>query len=382
MPLSLKSILSGASADEVKQQLVSLLLSAGFPATSWQPFTVGRTLVEGEALSLSDLAGAIAKIGASGFLAYAEGAWLDLVATELYASPRKAGVTTQGTVEFSDAAGAGPFTLPAGVWIANPAGGRYQTTTSAVLPLSGTVSVVVQAERPGAAYNVADGTDFTLVTSLPGVTATTDTPPGSTWITQQGADRESDADMRIRCRDRWPTLGYGATIGMYRYWALTASNEVTKVAAFAHTPAPGQVSVYLAGPSGPVSPGAVAAVQAYLDARAPLCVQAIAAAATQLTIVVQGSVGVKAERYNEASAAIQQRLAEYFATIPIGGSGAGFVFTSEIIRCIMDADPGVVYAQPTNPSHLGVALLPDQIAVLSLTVSPTPYAGALWLEKV
>ena len=42
-------------------------------------------------------------------------------------------------------------------------------------------------------------------------------------VAEQGADEESDAALRARCKARWGELGYGATEAAYRFWASTAS---------------------------------------------------------------------------------------------------------------------------------------------------------------
>jgi len=378
MPLSLASILSPPTADEVKQTLANLLASAGFPVSSWQPYTVGRGLLESESTSLADLAAVIGQIAAGGLLDYATGAWLDLLATNAYGLTRKTGLPTKGTLRLTDAGGVGPVGVAAGALRAQSAGLYYRNVDGGTLTLSGTLTLTWQAEQIGAVYNASNGADFALVTTIPGVTIATQSDPGESWITQQGLDVESDEQLRIRCRTRWATLGGGASIDAYTSWAMTASEEVAKVAVFGHTPAPGQVSIYLAGASGTVSSGAVDAVEAYLTpARVPVCVEVLVSAAFPLELVIAGTAQVKAARYSAAKAAIQKALTLLIADLPMGG----ILYSAQVIKAVMAADPGLVDFTLTG-GDADVELATNEVGVLSLTFSDNPGAGLFAVVKV
>jgi hypothetical protein len=120
-----------------------------------------HTLTEAESANLADLAQTIRSIAAGGFLEYAEGGWLDLLADGLYDERRKPSVFTQGTIRLTDAAGAGPFTIvPGQLWASDI--GRTRRFTNLVggsLPLSGTLDLTWQAESPGASWNLASRRD-------------------------------------------------------------------------------------------------------------------------------------------------------------------------------------------------------------------------------
>jgi uncharacterized phage protein gp47/JayE len=378
-PLTLKTLLTPATFEEMKQELANRFATAGFPVSSWQPFSTGRTLTEGESSALADLGQLLGQIAAGGFLDYASGGWLDLLGKNLYGLTRKPGLPTLGQLELSDDGGVGPVDVKPGKLLAQSGGLFYRNVDGGTLALNGTLALTWQAVAIGAEYNASNGATFELSTTIPGVSlAPKPLTLGGSWISQQGINPETDPAYRTRCRTRWPTLGGGASIEAYTSWALTASDEVSSVAVFAHTPLPGQVSIFLAGAGGPVSPGAVAAVQAYLTpARIPVCVEALVDTAATFSLVIAGTVLVKASRYVTASSRIQKRLQKLVGDMPIGGS----LTSGQIIQAIMDADPGVVDVS-LESGDTDYALSPSQVAVLGLTLSDTPGPGLLCLTKV
>ena len=169
---TLVSLLAPPSADQVKASLLSFLQARGFPVTDWAEGGVARTLVEMIARALAELSKLVAVIAASGFVAFSTGDWLTLVAAQVYALSRNPATFTQGVVILSDSAGAGPFTVvPGQLWFGSSDGRRFANTIGGVLPKSGALSLAVQAESPGSAFNVPTGSVTTLLTPLPGVTA-------------------------------------------------------------------------------------------------------------------------------------------------------------------------------------------------------------------
>lgn len=360
MAVNLSELLAGSTTDETLATLVALAAVAGFPAYAWQSGTVPRTFFELESVSYADLTQVIGAIASGGFVDYAEGPWLTLRAAQGYNVQRQPAVSTQGTIRLTDAGAIGPVVIATvGQVVIESGDSRYRNATLGTLPLSGTLDLTFEAETPGAAANVPDGSSFELVTSLPGVTAEQVTPPGGTWITQQGADEESDTALRARCKARWGELGYGATEAAYRYWAATASAEVTRVAV-AEAPADGTVAVYVAGTAGAISAPGLAAVQAYIEARRPQCVQPTAYNASQVAISLAGTATVVAAQLAAAQAAVQAAIVAHLALLPIGGT----VYRAQLEVVIMQAHPGMV----------NVAL--DLAPVTLLLANEVPISGA------
>ena len=131
-----------------------------------------------------------------------------------------------------------------------------------------------------------------IVPALAGVDATSPAyGGGATWRTRDGIDRETDAALRQRCRDRWATLSSGFPQAAVRYWATSArladgsSAGCTRVG-FGDIDGIGGYVVYVATTGGTLSAPGVAAVQAELNARKPQTDKPSVVAATQITITI------------------------------------------------------------------------------------------------
>ncbi len=254
---------------------------------------------------------------------------------------------TEGVVTLTDPSALGPFNESNGsVWFLSEEGLRFVLSQDVVLPLSGTLTgVVVRAESPGAAYNVANNTINQLSTSVPGLTVNNPDPGSGSWVTSSGTDAESDVDLALRCMERWPTLGEaGAVAGTYDLWAKAADGTVTRTKVFADGTVAGQVDVYVAGAAGALSGGVVAAVQDYIDQRVPLCVSALVLSPTNHAITIAGDVYVAAAMLATATAAVATALDELASTTEIGGT---FYF-SQLEAAIQDVS-GVRNVELSSP---------------------------------
>ena len=148
------------------------------------------------------------------YLKTASGTFLDLFG-DGYGVTRKTGQRTQGTLSFSRIDPADELTVPSGTIISSlPVNNTvYQLTllADAVFP-SGASSTTGTAEAVtiGGAYNLESG--YYDQIQFDGVTVTNETG----WITQLGADDESDDDFRLRIRNAFNTLSSYHTDGIYR----------------------------------------------------------------------------------------------------------------------------------------------------------------------
>jgi len=325
---------------------------------------VGRTLTEAEAQALSDLAAKLAQIAAGGFLDLAEGPWLALLAKSQFDVDPFPAIVTQGQVVLSDVAGAGPYTIqPNQLWFASISGYRFNNIGGGVLPKGGTLALLVQAESPGAGWNVAVGTITTLSTPLPGVAVNNPALPSGTWIVQQGADAESDPQIRIRCRAKWASIGTGATADAYSYWSLSAAPDVRRVRVYGD-PATGIVSVYLAGVSGPVGPDTAKLVDALLQTKRPLTVTVRALAATARPTTITATLYVHAAAAAaQVLAAAQNALDALARATDIGA----ILYRAAIIQTLMDV-AGVFNCTVSDPGA-DVALGPTEVAVTSYSLT-------------
>jgi uncharacterized phage protein gp47/JayE len=333
------------------------------PVTSWQEGSFGRTLVDTDAVVLEDESLYQRRLVDGGFLETAEGAWLTLLARNLYGLDRRQGAVAQGDVLLSDVLSAGPFSLAAGqLTLESTSGLRFRNTAAATVPKGATgFALRVQAEKPGAAYNVGLGALTKLVTALPGVTATN----GAAWLAAQGREEESDELLRARCRARWGSLGPAAPSGAYETWARAALADVTQVRARASATVPGQVDVLVAGAGGALSAAQVATVNSYVQARVPLANTAVVASAANRTLTVGGTVYVAAANRDAAVAQNQLELDALIHSIPIGGT----IYRSALIDKVMNP-VGVRNVDLTLPAA-DTALGAAEVAVLANSLTYT-----------
>jgi len=370
VPASLSSLIVPLTKDDVRRNLLGLLRVVGFPVASWAPSSVPRALVEIFSESLADLSTTVSKIARGGFLSLAENEWLSLVAAEFFGVERKPAVFAVGLAVLTDAGGAGPFTIvPNQLWAAAKSGLRFTNVTGGVLSLGGKLVLEWKAENSGAAFNVPVGDLSTLLTPLPGVSLTNPALTGSgSWLVTQGVDPESDAALRLRCQEKWSSLGAGGNAPAYAYHAKNASPQVTRVRVLEAFPTGGQVTVICAGPSGAIADAkTLADVSAYLeDGRRPQCVKVHVRSAVARVIVVTGDVRVRATMKEPAVAFVSAQLTSMQQTLDIGEK----VPVAELVQRIMDA-PGVINVvlvdaltnAPLVPGKDDIALAFDEVAM-------------------
>src|SRR5262249_36462305 len=113
------------------------------------------------------------------------------------------------------------------------------------------IDIDIRAGEVGASSTAAPNTITEFVTKLLGVEVTNAAP-------LVGLDAESDAALRVRCRDSLGALSPNGPPAAYRYWAKTAKRAdgspvgVTRVRLMP-PPGDGSMQMYVASATGPVS---------------------------------------------------------------------------------------------------------------------------------
>lgn len=331
---TLADLLTSPSEEDTTDLLLALLAIAGFPVTQWQSGGIARTLVKMTARATSNLVALVTTVAGAGFNKYSTGGWLTLLADQVYGNERNGASFTIATVTVSLDPGADPTTITAGqLWFLWPATQKRYRNIDAVpivLSLGSTnVPITVQAEFPGSDHNAPDGGISELSTPLPGLDIT-----GST-VTTQGTDDELDTALQLRNSGKWGTTGAAANATGYASWAATASAEVTRVVAVENAPDEGDVTVIIAGPSGPATPTAIAAVKTYITndtstdpptVRSPLCVDVTVQSATLRLIPITGTITIPAIAGVTQAAALALVTASvnaYINSLPIARAGGG-----------------------------------------------------------
>lgn len=334
----------------------------GFPITSWQPLSTPRTLVENDVEALQALFDIVQGLGLGGYLSTATGPWVDLQLQQNFNDARRLGLSTIGNVQVTDAQNQGPFNLAAGDLIIATGGGLQYTNTQAVVVALGAAAQVIQVQAvgTGVAYNAPNNTIVVRVSAQAGLTVNNPDPGSGTWVTRGGTDAETDAQAIARAQAKLPALGFGAPTPDYDTWAKAASDEVTKTTTSIDQTTAGRLNLYLAGSGGGVTVGAVAAVQAYVNPRAPQCVDVVVASAATLVVNIIGTIFVFKGFEAQARAAWEAALAELVASAPIGPAT---IYLDQIRKCFLDA-PGVRNAFITGPI-LDVQLTAAQVIAIT-----------------
>lgn len=354
--VTLAQLVSPPSVDDWRTSLLGFLGASDFPVTAWDPTGNARGLVEAEADALASLSKTIAAIASGGFLDYATGDWLTLLAKSVYGEDRKQGVVLIGSLLLANSTGAGIPINPYDLTVESDNLLTYQNTTGGTVPAGGTLPVTIVAGAPGTAYNVGNGSISTLLTPVPGLSVSNPAVGGTgTWIVTAGVDVESDTALATRCRAKWGTLGTGGTVDAFTSWALSSSSSVTRVKIQENTPSGGQVTVLVAGAAGAiVDAPTLAAIDAYIQLRRPLTVRVFTQSASNFNVRVIGTVTVQALQLTTAKAAVATALTNLFASLPIGAT----IPVSTVVSAIA-AVPGVNEVALTNPSNVALRLGTD-----------------------
>lgn len=157
------------------------------------------------------------------YVSTAGGFYLDLLA-EAYDVSRKPATKAAGFLTFSRDNSAQPVSIPKGTAVQTvPINGkifRMTTDADAVIP-AGELSarIACTAEEPGSGYNLGAGYYCCLNGDVPGVTAVTN---GTDYLTEPGADEESDEQLRLRVRYQFAAAGDWHTDAKYR--SMIAAN--------------------------------------------------------------------------------------------------------------------------------------------------------------
>ena len=366
-----------------KTEILTALERAGFTgAFTWQSGTSPLAFVETQADATTRFDNAAAILAKGGLNDEAEDETLTVHSDQVYDNQRMIGRRTRGRLRLVDAAGVGPFTFQAeSCSFSIGRGGRlyngYGGTVT--LPRSGQLLLPVESDGPGAIYALAPAGTITYFARgvLPGVTVTNQTDWLAGADAQVGTDDESDARLRTRNRSKWGSLGAGSPESAYKGWALKADPQVQRVAALTNVDMldPGVVTVLIAGASGALGGGVVAAVQnAIAPAQIggeliPETARAIVASAVNRTIAISGVIYVQRE-YNTTAfqQAVASDVASFFADMDIGQL-VSWERVLEVVTNRAGISARVIYNVENFLPNADVPLLYNEVAVPSLSLT-------------
>lgn len=158
--------------------------------------------------------------------------------------------------------------------------------------------------------------------------------PGS-WITTQGSDLESNANLAQRCRDNWGTLSEIATGSFYQRLAKSTpdvGSQVTQCIVIEDAEINNKVNIVVAGPEGALPPATVALIQTYIDPRAIGTDYPVVQSPSTLDVALVATVTIAAASLAAAEAAIIVAMTDYVNETAINGT----LRISKIIELVMD----------------------------------------------
>lgn len=195
-------------------------------------------------------------------------------------------------------------TVPAGRRFIRESDGRVFVTTAAVeIPSSGSVLLTVQAEAPGYLYNAVAGAVLAREGAYDELTSDATVATGGL---ADGANAESDDDLRERVLDVKRNPPMGGAVHDYRRWAWSVTG-VRKVFASRYDDDGSRIAVVVLGQGRGTtalpSPTLIAAVQDVIDEERPL------AAKVTVTAPVAKVINVTIAALDPASTAVRDEIA-------------------------------------------------------------------------
>lgn len=371
--LTLSQLFSVETITNLYQRGLDVADALGLPVTSWRAGDPTRSLYWYTAEILNTLETAVSDYIKSDFLDYASGDWLTFVAEQKYGVERIEATYAAGDLTLSNA-GTNQYDFdPGDLTFYNSTNQKtYHSTTGGTLAPSGTLVVSFEADEAGADSSAALDEIDELVTTFLDVSI-------STSEAAIGVDEQSDVSLREQCRDSLGALSPNGPLDAYTFVAknsdLTGVTEITKADSIGNS-VTGDVSVYLAGPTGAVSSGSRdAAEAAILQWATPLCVTPTVASAANVPITITATVEIYStvgETESAIQTAVQDALSDFFASDEnrIGGDD-GALHASKIESVIFSAFPGYIFNVTLSSPSGDTSIAAGQIATISGTPSIT-----------
>lgn len=361
MAVTFDELIEPADKDDYLASELSIAAALGLPETSWQPGAVGRTILEIVAQQFANADDVRVLIAKGGFLDFATGSWLTVLAQDVYDVTRIEATFATGPVTLTNTTGSPIIIGVAAVHLTTSAGlATYRNTIGTTVPASSSVTIDFIADQAGAIGSANAGAISVFVTPVIGLTASNPDP----FV---GVDEESDLLLAQRCRDALGRLSPDGPSAAYVYFAKTATRAdgtpigVTRVQVIADS-STGLVTVWVADASGAIAGGDVTYVNTAVQQNAvPLGINAAVVNATEVNVQVVATVYARAPV--PTADQIVTELVNFFGQLPIAAPTAwNYIYLDEITGAIWRAFPSVTHVVLTLPAAT-VALAAGRVPV-------------------
>jgi hypothetical protein len=381
MTTSLATLLVQQTKSAIFDTCLAVGESLGLPVTSWREGDPTRSVYWVVSELGETLMRVVAQFCAAGFLDYAEGDWLTLLAAQGFNVEREAATYGSCLGTLTNAGGVSRTIGVGDLTVRNSTTQKtYHNTTGGVVPAGGTLEgVTFEADEAGSESNASVGEIDELVTTVLGLSVANTTAA-------TGLDEQDDAGLRSACREKLGSLSPNGPRDGYAYVAknadLTGTSGITRCRTFDDSDT-GDVLVYLAGPSGAVSgPDLTAATTAILENATPLCITPTIASAVNVAVPVTYSLWVYDSAgltTDEIEELVEDALAAVFASRPIGGDiippdSTGSLYHALLERTILGVSSHAFRVSVSTPAG-DTALDNDEVATLG-AITPTVYVVA------
>jgi len=383
--LSLTSLLIKETKAAIYAKGLSIASAVGLPVTTWQAGDPTRSLYHLQSEILSTLEEIVAAFIASGFLDDATGIWLKILAKQFFDVDVPEATAGTCTVVLTNTGGRVDDYDPGDLVFKNSTTGKTFTNVTGGHLSAGsigspsTLPLTVEADEVGSESSAGVGEIDALVTGILGVTV-------SNTTAAIGVDEQDESVTRQQCRDKLGPISPNGPSDAYRFIAVTpkysGTSLVTKARSYSSSDS-GDVTLYIAGPSGAVAETDRALVEAaILKWSTPLCITPTVVSASNVSVAVTYTLYLY-KRVNktaaEVKAEVETALEALFASREIGGDvipsdflggGGGALYKSLVestIRGVFQADAfHVAVSAPSGDT----ALTEGQVPVLG-TVTGT-----------
>lgn len=366
---SITDLFSVTTKAKVYAKALEVATALGLPVTSWRAGDPTRSTYHVLAEEIEARDAVAASYAKSGFLDSAEGDWLTLLADQKFNVQREPATAAEGTIRLRNTEG-GVFAWDANdlVFRSSTTGKTYHSTAAGSLStVNQELDVPFAADEEGADSSLAVDELDEIVTAMPGVDVLSSTAAIAT-------DEEDDPTLRARCRASTGALSPNGPADAYRFIAVTSSltgnGETTRCYVDDNTTT-GDVYVYLAGPAGAVSGGAVTAVtNAIVSYATPLCITPHVTSAATVTqnvtvaVTLSSALGVT---HAVAEAALASAIEDAMRAYPVGGVGGLFY---------LDAIRGAVFSVYGQANTVLVSIT-TPVANVALTASQVIVPGTV-----
>lgn len=201
------------------------------------------------------------------FIRHAEGKWLELKAAE-FSKSLKAAVKTQGYVTISRSNTDTALTITKGhIFKTKPdASGtelKYYAIADTLISAGTKIGkVLVEAEKAGTQYNVAENQITVSMIYLEGIESITN---DQDWIYLEGADKESYSSLRTRVLGSWEELSVNTTAGKLKSVVESLPGVMCAYVDDQHPRGQGTVDVIVIGTAGAASTELIQQAQQAID---------------------------------------------------------------------------------------------------------------------